>query len=98
MSLPNQIVQLSLSSLNLSKSTYVCIDFAANRFFSAYSFQGQGQFREKFHCYLNIRVRPFYDIPTTTRTFADCYPCLFVGTALYLPTQTRRRQGQGVYR
>lgn len=48
--------KLSLSSINLSKSTYVCIDFAANRFFSAYSFQGQGQTREKFHCYLTIRA------------------------------------------
>ncbi|OIW33626.1 hypothetical protein CONLIGDRAFT_640729 [Coniochaeta ligniaria NRRL 30616] len=47
--------KLTLTALNLSKSAYVCITFASNRFFSRYSFEGAGQFRDKFFCQLYIR-------------------------------------------
>jgi hypothetical protein len=48
--------QLTLTALNLSKSAYVRITLSASRFFSQYSFDGSGQFREKFFCQLYIRV------------------------------------------
>lgn len=47
--------KLTLTALNLSKSAYVCITFASTRFFSRYSFEGSGQFRDKFFCQLYIR-------------------------------------------
>jgi len=48
--------KLTLTALNLSKSAYVKITLSANRFFSRYSFDGTGQFRDKFFCQLYIRV------------------------------------------
>ena len=48
--------QLTLTALNLSKSAYVCITFASNRFFSRYSFEGNAQYRDRFFCQLYIRV------------------------------------------
>lgn len=48
--------QLTLTALNLSKSAYVCVTFASNRFFSRFNFEGTGQFHEKFFCQLYIRV------------------------------------------
>ncbi|KAL1874376.1 hypothetical protein VTK73DRAFT_402 [Phialemonium thermophilum] len=47
--------KLTLTALNLSKSAYVCITFAANRFFSRYNFQGNAQYRDRFFCQLYIR-------------------------------------------
>ncbi|KAJ9158455.1 DNA repair protein rad9 [Coniochaeta hoffmannii] len=47
--------KLTLTALNLSKSAYVKITLSANRFFSRYSFDGTGQFRDKFFCQLYIR-------------------------------------------
>ncbi|KAL2263730.1 hypothetical protein VTK26DRAFT_5374 [Humicola hyalothermophila] len=47
--------KLTLSTLNISKSAYVCFSFAANRFFSRYTFEGSPQYRERFVCYLYIR-------------------------------------------
>ncbi|KAK3196740.1 hypothetical protein K4F52_000084 [Lecanicillium sp. MT-2017a] len=44
-----------LSTLNSSKSAYASFKFATNRFFSRYSYQASGQFRERFHCNLYIR-------------------------------------------
>lgn len=48
--------KLTLTALNVSKSAYVCITFAANRFFSRYIFDGSSQSKEKFFCQLYIRV------------------------------------------
>ncbi|KAK4146152.1 uncharacterized protein C8A04DRAFT_35142 [Dichotomopilus funicola] len=47
--------KLTLTTLNISKSAYVCFSFAANRFFSRYSFEGTPQYRERFFCQLYIR-------------------------------------------
>ncbi|OAA78863.1 DNA repair protein Rad9 [Akanthomyces lecanii RCEF 1005] len=43
----------TLSTLNSSKSAYASFKFATNRFFSRYSYQGNGASKERFHC--NIR-------------------------------------------
>ena len=50
------IIQLVLTTLNISKSAYVCFTFAANRFFSRYNFEGNAQYLDKFYCQLYIRV------------------------------------------
>ncbi|AEO69136.1 uncharacterized protein THITE_2119201 [Thermothielavioides terrestris NRRL 8126] len=47
--------KLTLTTLNISKSAYVCFSFAANRFFSRYNFEGTPQYRERFFCQLYIR-------------------------------------------
>ncbi|KAK3900872.1 hypothetical protein C8A05DRAFT_35467 [Staphylotrichum tortipilum] len=47
--------KLTLTTLNISKSAYVCFSFAANRFFSRYSFEGTPQYRDRFFCQLYIR-------------------------------------------
>ncbi|KAL2164342.1 hypothetical protein VTH06DRAFT_3558 [Thermothelomyces fergusii] len=47
--------KLTLTTLNISKSAYVCFSFAANRFFSRYSFEGTPQYRERFFCQLYTR-------------------------------------------
>ncbi|KAK4165370.1 DNA repair protein rad9 [Cladorrhinum sp. PSN259] len=47
--------RLTFSTLNISKSAYVCFTFAANRFFSRYSFEGSPQYRERFSCQLYIK-------------------------------------------
>ncbi|KAK4200460.1 putative DNA repair protein rad9 [Triangularia verruculosa] len=47
--------KLTLTTLNISKSAYVCYSFAANRFFSRYKFEGSPQYREKFSCQLYIK-------------------------------------------
>ncbi|KAK4152853.1 hypothetical protein C8A00DRAFT_34427 [Chaetomidium leptoderma] len=47
--------KLTLSTLNISQSAYVCFSFAANRFFSRYSFEGTPQYRDRFFCQLYIR-------------------------------------------
>ncbi|KAK4189521.1 Rad9-domain-containing protein [Podospora australis] len=47
--------KLTLTTLNISKSAYVCYSFAANRFFSRYSFEGTPQQRDKFSCQLYIK-------------------------------------------
>ncbi|KAH6849860.1 Rad9-domain-containing protein [Chaetomium sp. MPI-CAGE-AT-0009] len=47
--------KLTLTTLNISKSAYVCFSFAANRFFSRYSFEGTPQHRDRFFCQLYIR-------------------------------------------
>ncbi|KXX75252.1 DNA repair protein rad9 [Madurella mycetomatis] len=46
---------LTLTTLNISKSAYVCFSFAANRFFSRYSFEGTPQYRDRFFCQLYTR-------------------------------------------
>ncbi len=48
--------QLTLTALNLSQSAYLCFTFAANRFFSRYSFEGSQQHRDRFFCVLYLRV------------------------------------------
>lgn len=48
-------LQLALSTLNVSKSAYVCFTFAANRFFSRFNFEGNAQYRERFACQLYIK-------------------------------------------
>ncbi|CCC08356.1 unnamed protein product [Sordaria macrospora k-hell] len=47
--------KLTLTTLNISKSAYVCFTFAANRFFSRYHFEGNAQYRDRFFCQLYIR-------------------------------------------
>ncbi|KAK0738457.1 Rad9-domain-containing protein [Schizothecium vesticola] len=47
--------KLVLTTLNISKSAYVCFTFAANRFFSRYNFEGNAQYRDRFYCQLYIR-------------------------------------------
>ncbi|KAK4232081.1 hypothetical protein QBC38DRAFT_464315 [Podospora fimiseda] len=47
--------KLTLTTLNISKSAYVCFSFAANRFFSKYNFEGSPQYRERFSCQLYIK-------------------------------------------
>ncbi|KAL2017147.1 hypothetical protein VTK56DRAFT_2569 [Thermocarpiscus australiensis] len=47
--------KLTLTTLNISKSAYVCFSFAANRFFSRYNFEGNPQYRDRFFCQLYIR-------------------------------------------
>ncbi|KAK3302273.1 Rad9-domain-containing protein [Chaetomium strumarium] len=47
--------KLTLTTLNISKSAYVCFSFAANRFFSRYNFEGAPQYRDRFFCQLYIR-------------------------------------------
>ncbi|KAK4115284.1 cell cycle checkpoint [Canariomyces notabilis] len=47
--------KLTLTTLNISKSAYVCFTFAANRFFSRYNFEGTPQYRDRFFCQLYIR-------------------------------------------
>ncbi|KAK4123551.1 cell cycle checkpoint [Parathielavia appendiculata] len=47
--------KLTLTTLNISKSAYVCFSFAAHRFFSRYSFEGTPQYRDRFFCQLYIR-------------------------------------------
>ncbi|KAL2188560.1 cell cycle checkpoint [Thermothelomyces heterothallicus CBS 203.75] len=47
--------KLTLTTLNISKSAYVCFSFAANRFFSRYSFEGTPQYRDRFFCQLYTR-------------------------------------------
>ncbi|KAK3990215.1 hypothetical protein QBC44DRAFT_369295 [Cladorrhinum sp. PSN332] len=47
--------KLTLTTLNISKSAYVCFSFAANRFFSRYNFEGSAQYRERFSCQLYIK-------------------------------------------
>ncbi|KAL2201148.1 Rad9-domain-containing protein [Corynascus similis CBS 632.67] len=47
--------KLTLTTLNISKSAYVCFTFAANRFFSRYSFEGSPQYRDRFFCQLYTR-------------------------------------------
>ncbi|KAK4650295.1 hypothetical protein QC762_706150 [Podospora pseudocomata] len=47
--------KLMLTTLNISKSAYVCYSFAATRFFSGYKFEGSPQYREKFSCQLYIK-------------------------------------------
>ncbi|KAK0711369.1 Rad9-domain-containing protein [Lasiosphaeris hirsuta] len=47
--------KLTLTTLNLSKSAYICFTFAASRFFSRYSFEGNAQYRDRFFCQLHIR-------------------------------------------
>ncbi|KAJ9151850.1 DNA repair protein rad9 [Pleurostoma richardsiae] len=48
--------KLVLTALNLTKSAYISFTFAANRFFSRYSFEGNAQYRERFFCILYIRA------------------------------------------
>lgn len=48
--------QLVLTAFNLNKSAYVSFSFAANRFFSRFSFVGNAQYREKFFCVIYIKV------------------------------------------
>ncbi|KAM7202295.1 Rad9 domain containing protein [Naviculisporaceae sp. PSN 640] len=47
--------RLTLTTLNISKSAYICFTFAANRFFSRYNFEGNAQYRERFFCQLYIK-------------------------------------------
>ncbi|KAL1838088.1 hypothetical protein VTJ49DRAFT_3080 [Mycothermus thermophilus] len=47
--------KLTLTTLNLSKSAYICFSFAVNRFFSRYNFEGTPQYRDRFFCQLYIR-------------------------------------------
>lgn len=44
--------RLSFSTLNSSKSAYVCCSFAANRIFSRYHFEGSSQYQDRFSCKL----------------------------------------------
>ncbi|KUI65377.1 DNA repair protein rad9 [Cytospora mali] len=41
---------LVLTALNLTKSAYASFTFAASRFFSRFSFEGNAQYRERFYC------------------------------------------------
>jgi hypothetical protein len=90
--------KLTLTALNLSKSAYVCITLSANRFFSRYSFEGSGQFREKFFCQLYIRVCSLLSLLLPDSNAANvCHslyypsfgPGLLAGTRP--GTETRRR-------
>ncbi|KAK4456241.1 hypothetical protein QBC34DRAFT_287441 [Podospora aff. communis PSN243] len=47
--------KLILTTLNISKSAYICFTFAASRFFSRYHFEGNSQYRDRFFCQLYIR-------------------------------------------
>ncbi|KAK3322242.1 Rad9-domain-containing protein [Apodospora peruviana] len=47
--------KLTLTTLNISKSAYICFTFAANRFFSRYNFEGNAQYRDRFFCQLYIK-------------------------------------------
>lgn len=49
-------MQLTLTTLNISKSAYVSYSFAANRFFSRYNFEGSPLHRDRFFCQLYTRV------------------------------------------
>ncbi|KAK3379753.1 Rad9-domain-containing protein [Lasiosphaeria ovina] len=44
--------KLTLTTLNSSKSAYICFSFSAPRFFSRYQFEGNAQYRERFFCQL----------------------------------------------
>ncbi|KAM7185655.1 DNA repair protein rad9 [Rhypophila sp. PSN 637] len=46
---------LTLSTINVSRSAYMCCTFAANRFFSRYNFEGNVQYRDRFFCQLWIK-------------------------------------------
>ncbi|CAN8097306.1 unnamed protein product [Discula destructiva] len=48
--------KLVLTALNLTKSAYVSFTFAANRFFSRFSFNGNTQYHERFFCTMYIRA------------------------------------------
>ncbi|KAI6784740.1 DNA repair Rad9 [Emericellopsis cladophorae] len=45
----------TLTTLNVTKSAYASFKFGPGKFFSRYSFQGTGPYREKFYCTLFIR-------------------------------------------
>ncbi|KAG9250754.1 Rad9-domain-containing protein [Emericellopsis atlantica] len=45
----------TLTTLNITKSAYASFKFGPGQFFSRYSFQGTGPYREKFYCTLFIR-------------------------------------------
>ncbi|KAK1751604.1 hypothetical protein QBC47DRAFT_425233 [Echria macrotheca] len=47
--------KLTLTTLNVSKSAYVCFTFAAGRFFSRYRFDGNAQYRDRFSCQVYTR-------------------------------------------
>ncbi|KAK0623501.1 Rad9-domain-containing protein [Immersiella caudata] len=47
--------KLILTTLNISKSAYICFTFAASRFFSRYHFEGNSQYRDRFFCQLYVR-------------------------------------------
>lgn len=79
--------KLTLTALNLSKSAYVCITFSSSRFFSRYSFEGSGQFRERFFCQLYIRVGSCLHFLATYLPLTCC-----AVTALHL-SDTGRRWG-----
>ncbi|OAR01765.1 hypothetical protein LLEC1_06111 [Akanthomyces lecanii] len=57
----------TLSTLNSSKSAYASFKFATNRFFSRYSYQGNGPSKERFHCNMYIRASR----PLLPRSAAD---------------------------
>ncbi|KAI1338243.1 Rad9-domain-containing protein [Xylariaceae sp. FL0016] len=48
--------RLVFTTINSSKSAYAAFAFAANRFFSKYSFDGMGQHHDKFFCKLYNRA------------------------------------------
>ncbi|KAK0630572.1 Rad9-domain-containing protein [Bombardia bombarda] len=47
--------KLTFTTLNISKSAYVCFTFAGTRFFSRYNFEGNAQYRDRFFCQLYIK-------------------------------------------
>ncbi|KAM7223711.1 hypothetical protein V8F06_000727 [Rhypophila decipiens] len=47
--------RLTLSTINVSRSAYMCCTFATNRFFSRYNFEGNAQYRDRFFCQLWIK-------------------------------------------
>ncbi|KAF3770265.1 hypothetical protein M406DRAFT_246528 [Cryphonectria parasitica EP155] len=59
--------KLVLTALNLTKSAYVSFTFAANRFFSQFSFNGSAQYRERFFCVIYIKSLRCKGITATHR-------------------------------
>jgi len=49
--------KLTLTTLNVSKSAYVCFAFSGSRFFLRYDFNPNTQHRDGFSCQLHTRVR-----------------------------------------
>lgn len=66
--------KLTLTTLNISKSAYICFAFSGNRFFSRYHFDANTQHRDRFSCQLYTRVRnhqqpwPPANIPTYAKS------------------------------
>jgi hypothetical protein len=102
-SLTRSSAQLILTTLNISKSAYICFTFAANRFFSHYHFEGNSQYRDRFFCQLYVRVRrrPFSHSfgcrCSSKRSHSSSRSCRFSGLAkAEARVQAESRSSSGV--